>query len=104
MSFPYPNQRFTTNLGLSLFGMDEILADNMNLIDAAYGAGSSVNVNGSLVTSPNFNGTLPVAPAGKSNVIFQADVNGNISAYYSAGGVTSWSGDGSVFTNSGSTG
>lgn len=86
MPFPYPNQRFTTNLGLSLFGMDEILADNMNLIDAAYGAGSSINVNGTLVTSPNLNNTLPAAPAGKTNVIWQVDVNGNISAYATSGG------------------
>jgi trimeric autotransporter adhesin len=88
MSFPYPNQRFTTNLGLSLFGMDEVLADNMNLIDQAYGAGSSVNVNGTLITSPNFNNTTPAAIAGKTNVTWQFDSNGNISAYSSGGGGT----------------
>ncbi len=86
MSFPYPNQRFTANLGLSLFGMDEVLADNMNLIDQAYGAGSSINVNGTLVTSPNLSSTLPVAPAGKTLVTFQFDINGNISAWYTPGG------------------
>lgn len=86
MAFPYPNQRYTTNLGLSLFGMDEVLADNMNLLDQAYGAGSSINVNGTLVESPNLNNTTPAAPAGKTNVIWQVDVNGNISAYASGGG------------------
>lgn len=85
-TFPYPNQRFTSFLGLSLFGMDEVLADNMNLINAAYGAGSSINVNGTLVTSPNLSSTLPVAPAGKAIVVFQFDSNGNISAYYTPGG------------------
>ena len=56
----------------------------MNLIDAAYGAGSSVNVNGNLVIGPNFNGTIPAAPVGKTNVIWQVDINGNISAYATA--------------------
>ena len=66
--------------------MDEVLADNMNLIDQAYGAGSSINVNGTLVTSPNLSSTLPVAPAGKTLVTFQFDSNGNISAWYTPGG------------------
>ena len=26
-TFPYPNQRFTSNLSLSLYGMEELLAD-----------------------------------------------------------------------------
>ena len=103
-TFPYPNQRYTSNLGLSLFGMDELLADNMNLIDAAYGAGSSINVNGTLVTSPNLSSTLPVAPAGKTLVTFQFDINGNISAYTSTSGpsgVTSvaMTGDGTIFNS-----
>jgi len=36
--------------------------------------------------SNNFNSTTPAAPAGKTNVFFQADKNGNISAYYTPGG------------------
>jgi hypothetical protein len=104
MSFPYPNQRYTTNLGLSLFGMDEVLADNMNLIDQAYGAGSSINVNGTLVESPNLNNTTPAAPAGKTNVLWQVDANGNISAYASGGGGSTPGGPtNSIQYNAGST-
>lgn len=106
-TFAYPNQRFTTNLGLSLYGMDEVLADNMNLIDAAYGAGSSINVNGTLVTSPNLSSTLPLAPPGSSLVAFQFDIHGNISAYVTtpaAGGVTSFTGDSVVYNNAASVG
>jgi len=83
MANTYPNQRFTTNLGLSLFGMDEVLAENMEILDQAFGAGSSINVNGTLVASPNLSSTLPVAPVGNTLVSFQFDINGNISAYFS---------------------
>ena len=74
----------------------------MNLIDAAYGAGSSINVNGTLVTSPNLSSTLPPAPPGDQLVTFQFDINGNISAYVptpAPGGVTSFSGDSVVYNN-----
>ena len=84
--FAYPNQRYTSQLGLALFGQEEIIAENFLLIDAAYAAGSSISVNGTLVTSPNLSSTLPVAPAGKSLVTFQTDINGNISAYVTPGG------------------
>ena len=100
--FQYPLQRFTSNIGLALYGMDEILAENMLLIDAAYGSGSSIFVNGTLVTSPNLSSTLPAAPPGNQLVTFQFDSNGNISAYIPtavAGGVTSLSGDGVVYNN-----
>jgi hypothetical protein len=99
MAFAYPNQRYTTFLGLSLFGMDEILADNMNLIDAAYGAGSSINVNGTFISSPNLNDSTPAAPGGKSNIKWQFDSNGNISGYASASGGSSVSVNGSTVTN-----
>ncbi len=105
--FPYPNQRYSSNIGLSLFGMDEVLAENFLLIDAVYGAGSSINVNGVLVTSPNFSSTTPPAPGGDELVTFQVDANGNISAYVptpAPGGVTSLTGDGVVYNNSASTG
>jgi hypothetical protein len=108
MSVPYyPGSLYTPTLGLALTGMDEVLAENMVIIDTAFGGGSSVNVNGSLVLSPNFNGTTPSAPSGKSNITFQVDANGNISAYYtagSAGGVTSITGDSVVYNNAASTG
>lgn len=44
--------------------------------------GSTVSVNGTLVTNPNFNGTTPAAPGGYANVIWQFDGSGNVSAYY----------------------
>ena len=75
--YPYPNQRYTSQLGLALFGMEETLAENFLLIDGTFGAGSTVNVNGSLVANPNF-GSLPAAPPGDTNVTFQVDINGNV--------------------------
>ena len=91
----YPGALYTPNLGLALYGMDEVLAENMVLVDTAYGAGGSINVNGTLVPAPNLSSTLPVAPVGKSLVTFQFDANGNISAYVSTSGgsgtVTSFS-------------
>ena len=105
--YPFPNQRYTSQLGLALYGMDEVLAENMLLIDGTFSAGSTVFVNSALVTSPNFNNTTPAAPAGKSNVIWQVDINGNVSAYVptpAAGGVTSLSGDSVVYDNSMSVG
>ena len=98
--FAYPLQRFTSNIGLALYGMDEILAENMLLIDKAYGAGSSVNVNGTLIDSPNF-GPIPAAPPGDTNVVWQFDANGNVSAYVptSVAGVTSLTGDSVVYSN-----
>lgn len=44
--------------------------------------GSSVSVNGSTVSNPNFNGTTPAAPGGNTNVIWQSDGSGNVSAYF----------------------
>jgi hypothetical protein len=100
--FQYPLQRFTSNIGLALYGMEELLAENFLLLDAAYGSGSSINVNGTLVPSPNLSSTLPVAPLGEQLVTFQFDINGNISAYVpvpAPGGVTSFSGDSVVYNN-----
>jgi hypothetical protein len=87
----YPSL-YSKNLGLSLFGIDEVMIENMELIDAAYGYGGSINVNGTLITAPNLSSTTPVAPIGKELVTFQVDVNGNISAYVPipSGGVTSF--------------
>ena len=100
MSIPYyPGSLYTPVLGLSLFGMDEVLAENMVILDAAYGAGSSINVNGTLVASPNLNGTLPAAPTGYTNVIFQYDSNGNVSAYASTSGGSSIQVNGSTVSN-----
>ena len=84
--YSYPNQRYTSQLGLALYGMDEILAENFLLIDGTFSAGSTIFVNSALVTSPNFNNTTPAAPAGNTNVIWQVDINGNVSAYVPTSG------------------
>ena len=94
MAVPYyPGALYTPKLGLGLFGQDEVLADNFVILDAAFGSGSSINVNGSLVISPNLNSTLPSAPAGKSNVVWQVDINGNVSAYASTAAWATLTGD-----------
>lgn len=73
----------TPNLGLSLKGMDPVLAENMVLIDTAVGSGggSSVAVNSVIVNNPNFNNSTPAAPAGKTNITWQVS-GSNVSAYY----------------------
>jgi len=73
----------TPNVGFSLKGMDPIIAENFVLADAAIGTGggSSVKVNGSVITNPNFNGTTPAAPSGHTLVTWQFDGSGNVSAY-----------------------
>lgn len=81
----YPGSLVTPNLGLSLVGMDVEVAENFVILDAAVGGGggggSTVRVNGTPITNPNFNGTTPAAPAGGTNVIWQFDLSGNVSAY-----------------------
>lgn len=71
-----------------------ILTDATGQLDASFGGGggggSTVQVNGSIVTTPNFNGTDPAAPGGFTNVIWQVDGgNGNVSAYYATSGGSS---------------
>ena len=77
----------TPNLGLSLAGSDPLVAENFWLIDqfAAGPFGSVIDVNGSPVTNPNFNGTTPAAPGGSTNVTFQVS-GSNVSAYVSSSG------------------
>jgi hypothetical protein len=101
VSIPYyPGSLYTPELGLALYGMDEVLAENMVILDAAYGAGGSINVNGNLVEGPNLNNTTPAAPAGYTNVFWQYDSNGNISAYVSnSGGGSSVDINGSPVSN-----
>lgn len=92
MSLIYPggDEQVTPNLGLATWGMDEVLAENMILIDTAVGSGgTTVKINGATVSNPNFNDTTPVAPGGSMNVVWQKDISGNVSAYVTAGGVTS---------------
>jgi len=47
---------------------------------------STVSVNGVAVTNPNFNNTTPAAPGGFTNVLWQTDGSGNVSAYYATSG------------------
>lgn len=78
---------FTPNLGLSLKGMGPEVAENFVLVDAFAGTGVKIKVNGSVITNPNFNSSTPAAPAGYTNVTWQVDGSGNISAY---AGSLSW--------------
>lgn len=71
MAFIYPggDNQYTPNLLLATFGMDEVLAENMILIDAAVGSGStSVRVNGTVVPNPNFidNSSITFSVAGSN--------------------------------------
>jgi hypothetical protein len=68
---------------MNLTGMDEVLAENFVIIDANMGGGgggSTVKVNGSTITNPNFNDTTPAAPAGGVNVLWQVSSD-SVSAY-----------------------
>lgn len=56
------------------------------------GGGSSVSVNGTSVSNPNFNDTTPAAPVGHTNVIWQFDLSGNVSAAYVTSASASFSG------------
>lgn len=50
--------------------------------------GSTVSVNGTAVSDPNFNDASPAAPIGYTNVKWQFDGSGNVSAYYATSGTT----------------
>lgn len=89
----YPPAVPTPFLHLSTFDMSATLAMDMWLIDRAFGNGSSIDVNSVLVQHPNLNNTTPAAPAGDTNVIFQVDSNGNVSAYVTAATfIETWAG------------
>lgn len=77
----YPGITITPNLGMSLVGMDEAIAENLVLIDTFAPTASNIQINGSVVGNPNFNANTPMAPAGYGNVIWQKDGSGNISGY-----------------------
>ncbi len=53
---------------------------NASNIIGGGGGGTTVSVNGTPVTNPNFNDSTPAAPAGKVNATWQSDVPGNVSA------------------------
>jgi hypothetical protein len=69
----YPGDApITPHLGLSLVGMDEVVAEDMILIDTAFGTiGGSIKVNGSVVNNPNF--------VNSASVIFSV-IGSNVSA------------------------
>ena len=100
--YPGGDDPVTVNLGLSLWGMDFVVAENFITLDAAVGSGSSsVKVNGSVIANPNF-GSLPAAPVGDTNVIFQVDSSGNVSAYVpipASAGVVSFNGRTGIVTS-----
>jgi hypothetical protein len=123
----YPGSLYTPNLGLALYGMDEVLAENFVILDSAVttggtpggttgqvqynnagafggiaegtagwvltsngvgvppsfqaiSSGTSVLVNGSSITNPNFNDSTPAAPPGNTNVTWQVS-GSSVSAY-----------------------
>src|ERR1019366_1152630 len=70
----------TPNLGLSLKGMDPIVAEDFVLIDTFAGLAGAIQVNGAVVPSANFNNLTPAAPPGGTNVLWQ-HVGSSVSAY-----------------------
>src|ERR1700675_4334907 len=52
------------------------------------GGGSTVSVNGTAVSNPNFSNTTPAAPGGFTNVIWAFDGSGNVSAHFATSGTT----------------
>lgn len=53
--YPGGDHQISPNLGLALWGIDEVTTDNFLLIDTAFGTvGGSIQVNGSVVNNPNF--------------------------------------------------
>jgi hypothetical protein len=80
MAFIYPggDEQQTLNLGLATWGMDEVLAQNMILIDAfaAGPFGSAVRINGAVISNPNF--------VNSATVTFSV-VGSNVSATAAAG-------------------
>lgn len=64
---------------------------------------STVRVNGTPITNPNFNDSTPAAPSGYTNVIWQYDAFGNVSAAYSTTGASASFADITSGTNLGQT-
>jgi hypothetical protein len=78
--YPGGDAQYSNNLGLALWGADEVVVENFLLIDAAIGSGSSVRINGSVISNPNF--------INSATVTFSV-VGSNVSATAaSPGGVT----------------
>src|SRR5271163_2690263 len=81
----YPTITITPNLGLALVGIEQSVAENFVLIDAAIVNPGNVKVNSVPIAFPNFNNLFPTPPLGSFNVVFQTDGTGNVSAYLTGG-------------------
>src|ERR1035437_10157998 len=78
----YPQKVITPNLGLALYSVDEIIADNFIILDAFAGTAQSIQVNGTVIPQTNFidSATVTFTVVG-SNVTANAaagfsDING----------------------------
>ena len=63
-----------------------VVTDSSGKIDGSMVSGSTISVNGSPVTNPDFNGSAPSPGLGYSAVIWTTDVGGDVSAWYSTTG------------------
>src|SRR5271157_4739345 len=80
----------TANLGLSLKGMDPIVAEDLYLIDQAFGSvGGTVDVNGTPVPNPNFvNSATAVFSVVGSNISIAASGGVGTVTGFSAGNLS----------------
>lgn len=81
MSVPYyPQTVITPNLGLSLIGQDEVIAENFVIIDAAVGGGSSVSSftgDGTLLNNSLSTGAvIATTPNRTPNTVYAGPVSG----------------------------
>ncbi len=91
--YPVGDHQLSPNLGLGLWGTDEVTTDNFLLIDAAFGSvGGGIKINGSVVTNPNF--------VNSASVTFGV-VGSNISLTASGGGTPGGSPTQLQFNNTG---
>jgi len=74
--YPGGDAQYSNNLGLALWGADEVVVENFLLIDAAIGSGSSVRINGAVIPNVNF--------VNSATVTFSV-VGSNVSATAAAG-------------------
>jgi len=80
--YPGGDAQYSPNLGLALWGTDEVTTENFLLIDAAVGAGSSVRINGTVIPNVNF--------VNSASVTFAVS-GSNVSLTASGSGSTAWS-------------
>ena len=90
--YPAGDAQYSTNLGLALWGADEVVVENFLLIDAAIGSGSSVQINGAVIPNVNF--------VNSATVTFSV-VGSNVSATAASGGTPGGSTGDIQFNNGG---